>query len=48
MTTMPEAADLSAASQSDDVLLEVRNLKMHFPGRVWISVQETDWICKSG
>ena len=28
---MPEAADLSAASQSDDVLLEVKNLKMHFP-----------------
>ncbi|MEE2948899.1 MAG: dipeptide ABC transporter ATP-binding protein [Chloroflexota bacterium] len=31
MTTMPEAADLSAAPQSDDVLLEVKNLKMHFP-----------------
>ena len=28
---MPEAADLSAAPQSDDVLLEVKNLKMHFP-----------------
>ena len=28
---MPEAADLSAAKQSDDVLLEVKNLKMHFP-----------------
>ena len=31
MTTMPEAADASAAPQSDDVLLEVKNLKMHFP-----------------
>ena len=31
MTTMPEAADFSAAPQSDDVLLEVKNLKMHFP-----------------
>ena len=28
---MPEAADFSAAPQSDDVLLEVKNLKMHFP-----------------
>ena len=31
MTTMPEAADFSAAPQSDDVLLELKNLKMHFP-----------------
>ena len=31
MTTMPEATDLSAAPQNDDVLLEVKNLKMHFP-----------------
>ena len=31
MTTMPEAAASSAAPQNDDVLLEVNNLKMHFP-----------------
>ena len=31
MTTMPEAAATSAATQNDDVILEVTNLKMHFP-----------------
>ena len=31
MTTMPEGADVSAAPQRDEVLLEVKNLKMHFP-----------------
>lgn len=31
MTTMPEAAASSAVQHDDDVLLEVRNLKMHFP-----------------
>ena len=32
MTTMPEATAASAAApQNDDVLLEVRDLKMHFP-----------------
>ena len=31
MTTMPEAAAANTASQNDDILLEVRNLKMHFP-----------------
>ena len=31
MTTMPEAAASSAAPQNDDVLLDVKNLKMHFP-----------------
>ena len=31
MTTMPEAAAASAASQNDDIILEVKNLKMYFP-----------------
>jgi oligopeptide transport system ATP-binding protein len=31
MTTMPEAAATSAVTQNDDVILEVTNLKMHFP-----------------
>ncbi|MCH9017166.1 MAG: dipeptide ABC transporter ATP-binding protein [Chloroflexi bacterium] len=31
MTTMPEAAASDAAPRSDDVLLEVKNLKMYFP-----------------
>ena len=31
MTTMPEAAASSAATQSEDIILEVKNLKMHFP-----------------
>ena len=31
MTTMPEAAAANTESQNDDILLEVRNLKMHFP-----------------
>jgi oligopeptide transport system ATP-binding protein len=31
MTTMPEAAAASAASQNDDILLEVKDLRMHFP-----------------
>ena len=31
MTTMPEAAAVSAASQNDDIILEVKNLKMYFP-----------------
>jgi len=31
MTTMPEAAAANTASQNDDILLDVRNLKMHFP-----------------
>ncbi len=31
MTTMPEAAAAGAASQNDDILLEVKDLKMHFP-----------------
>jgi len=31
MTTMPEAAASSAATQSEDTILEVKNLKMHFP-----------------
>ena len=31
MTTMPEAAASSAATQSEDIILEVKNLKMYFP-----------------
>jgi len=31
MTTMPEAAASSAAMQSEDTILEVKNLKMYFP-----------------
>ena len=31
MTTMPEAAASSAAMQSEDIILEVKNLKMYFP-----------------
>ena len=31
MTTMPEAAAVSAASQNDEIILEVKNLKMYFP-----------------
>ena len=31
MTTMPEAAAGNAATQDEDVILEVTNLKMHFP-----------------
>jgi len=31
MTTMPEAAAASSASQHDDIILEVKDLKMHFP-----------------
>ena len=31
MTTMPEAAAASAASQNEDIILEVKNLKMYFP-----------------
>lgn len=31
MTTMPEAAASSAATMSEDIILEVKNLKMHFP-----------------
>ena len=31
MTTMPKAAAGNAATQDEDVLLEVTNLKMHFP-----------------
>lgn len=31
MTTMPEAAASSAVTQSEDIILEVKNLKMHFP-----------------
>ena len=31
MTTMPEVAASSAATQSEDIILEVKNLKMHFP-----------------
>ena len=31
MTTMPEAAATNAVTQNDDVILEVTNLKMHFP-----------------
>ena len=31
MTTMPEAAASSAATQSEDTILEVKNLKMYFP-----------------
>ncbi len=31
MTTMPEAAASNAATQNDDILLEVKNLKMYFP-----------------
>ena len=31
MTTMPETAASSAATQSEDIILEVKNLKMHFP-----------------
>jgi oligopeptide transport system ATP-binding protein len=31
MTTMPEIAAAGAASQNDDILLEVKDLKMHFP-----------------
>ena len=45
MTTMPEAADLSAAPQSDDVLLEVKNLKMHFPvGSGFLSRKPTGYV----
>ena len=31
MTTMPEVAASSAATQSEDIILEVKNLKMYFP-----------------
>jgi len=31
MTTMPETAASSAATQSEDIILEVKNLKMYFP-----------------
>ena len=31
MTTMPEAAASSATTQSEDNILEVKNLKMYFP-----------------
>ena len=31
MTTMPEAAASSAATMSEDIILEVKNLKMYFP-----------------
>ena len=31
MTTMPEAAASSAATQSEDIILEAKNLKMYFP-----------------
>ncbi len=31
MTTMPEAAASSATTQSEEIILEVKNLKMHFP-----------------
>ena len=31
MTTMPEAAASSATTQSEDIILEVKNLKMYFP-----------------
>ena len=31
MTTMPEIAAPSAATQSEDIILEVKNLKMYFP-----------------
>ena len=31
MTTMPEAAVSSAATMSEDIILEVKNLKMYFP-----------------
>ena len=45
MTTMPEATDLSAAPQSDDVLLEVKNLKMHFPvGSGFLSRKPTGYV----
>ena len=45
MTTMPEAADLGAAPQSDDVLLEVKNLKMHFPvGSGFLSRKPTGYV----
>ncbi len=45
MTTMPEAADLSAAPQNGDVLLEVKNLKMHFPvGSGFLSRKPTGYV----
>ena len=45
MTTMPEAANLSAAPQNDDVLLEVKNLKMHFPvGSGFLSRKPTGYV----
>ena len=45
MTTMPEAADLGAAQQNDDVLLEVKNLKMHFPvGSGFLSRKPTGYV----
>jgi len=43
MTTMPEAAASSAATQSEDIILEVKNLKMH---RLWIPVPKTGGICE--
>ena len=42
---MPEAANLSAAPQNDDVLLEVKNLKMHFPvGSGFLSRKPTGYV----
>lgn len=45
MTTMPEAAAASAASQNDDILLEVKDLKMHFPvGGGFLSRQPMGYV----
>lgn len=45
MTTMPEAAAAGAATQDDDVILEVTDLKMHFPvGSGFLSRKPTGYV----
>ena len=45
MTTMPEAAASSAATQSEDTILEVKNLKMYFPvGSGFLSRQPVGYV----
>ena len=46
MTTMPEAAAAGAAGPKDsDILLEVKNLQMHFPvGSGFLSRKPTGYV----
>ena len=45
MTTMPEAAAAGAATQDDDIILEVTDLKMYFPvGSGFLSRKPTGYV----